>query len=434
MMKRFAKTFPVYLISLFIVAFFGQTARTQDARTGIQGGVLCPYSEFATPILVRGLQDIDSISLTLTFSPQALSFQGYDRVYKDITDFGFYTITNVDSQVVFNWHSPTPISIISDTTLMYLSFLTRNESGNINWDEASCYYRKSDGTALISTYSGDEVSFHPALSVTIEEIDQTCASVCEANIFAFASGGNLPYVYEWDGDTLIKNEENVVIKDVCGGNHLLEVTDANGCVLDSIFLVTELPATSIEVETIPDTVYYENPIVSFSFTENLDIVRWEWDFGDGSPKSRERSPNHKYELKLFPFDADSTKNFYEVKLEAVNNQGCDTLIIVKIIISDVKLFIPNVFTPPTDPNGFFRIAKANTGSSGSEYVPVTYEYQRMELFVLDRWGRKVFEDSNYQNDWDGDNLPDGTYYYKLNTYGYFRNKTYTGTVTIIREK
>jgi len=54
--------------------------------------------------------------------------------------------------------------------------------------------------------------------------------------------------------------------------------------------------------------------------------------------------------------------------------------------------------------------------------------------VLDRWGRKVYDDSNYKNDWDGDNLPDGTYYYKLNTFGYFQDKSYTGAVTIIREK
>ncbi|KAF0197927.1 MAG: hypothetical protein FD166_1827 [Bacteroidetes bacterium] len=432
MMKRFAKTFPVYLISLFIVAFFGQTARAQDATTGVQGGILCPYSEFTTPLLVTGLQDIDSISLTLTYPAQTLTYEGFGQINGQLQS-GFLTVNQVDTTVRIIWHSEAPISI-SDGTLLSLTFTTGIEAGLIGWDDATCYYRKSDGTSLISTYTGDEISFHPALSVIIEENRKTCAGQCEANIVAFVSGGLMPYEYLWNAGPMTNNGDNGVKENACGGINNLKITDANGCLIDSNYVVSELPATQIEVETLPDTVYLENPLINFSFTENLDIVRWEWDFGDGSPKSRERSPNHKYELKLFPFDADSTKNFYEVKLEAVNNQGCDTLIIVKIIISDVKLFIPNVFTPPTDPNGFFRIAKANTGSSGSEYVPVTYEYQRMELFVLDRWGRKVFEDSNYQNDWDGDNLPDGTYYYKLNTYGYFRNRTYTGAVTIIREK
>jgi len=124
-----------------------------------------------------------------------------------------------------------------------------------------------------------------------------------------------------------------------------------------------------------------------------------------------------------------------VTLVAINEQGGDTTIVIEIPVAEVELFIPNVFTPPTDPNGYFRIAKKNDGSSsGSEYIPIQYEYQRMELIVLDRWGRKVYDDSNYKNDWDGDNLPDGTYYYKLNTFGYFQDKSYTGAVTIIREK
>jgi hypothetical protein len=57
---------------------------------------------------------------------------------------------------------------------------------------------------------------------------------------------------------------------------------------------------------------------------------------------------------------------------------------------------------------------------------------RLELVVLDRWGRKVYDNDNYKNDWDGGNLPDGTYYYRLNTYGYFRDETYRGAVTILR--
>jgi hypothetical protein len=56
----------------------------------------------------------------------------------------------------------------------------------------------------------------------------------------------------------------------------------------------------------------------------------------------------------------------------------------------------------------------------------------MELVVIDRWGRKVYSSENYRNNWDGGNLPDGTYYYKLDTFGYFRNDSYKGAVTILR--
>jgi hypothetical protein len=39
----------------------------------------------------------------------------------------------------------------------------------------------------------------------------------------------------------------------------------------------------------------------------------------------------------------------------------------------------------------------------------------------------VKEASPYRNDWDGDDLPDGTYYYRYDD----GKKTRTGTITII---
>ncbi|MCU0429480.1 MAG: gliding motility-associated C-terminal domain-containing protein [Cytophagaceae bacterium] len=34
-----------------------------------------------------------------------------------------------------------------------------------------------------------------------------------------------------------------------------------------------------------------------------------------------------------------------------------------------------------------------------------------EIVILNRWGQKVFESKAYQNDWEGDNLPEGNYFY-----------------------
>jgi gliding motility-associated-like protein len=82
-----------------------------------------------------------------------------------------------------------------------------------------------------------------------------------------------------------------------------------------------------------------------------------------------------------------------------------TLLNVKIPIQDCNPDVPNIFTPNNDGvNDTFTI-KDLEGFPGSS------------LEVYDRWGKKVYENANYQNDWNGTNwknsnpLSDGIYYY-----------------------
>jgi gliding motility-associated-like protein len=51
-------------------------------------------------------------------------------------------------------------------------------------------------------------------------------------------------------------------------------------------------------------------------------------------------------------------------------------------------------------------------------------YPNMTVQLFDKQGDKVFEKTNYLNDWDGGNLPSGTYYYLIRLNG--QNRT-TGT-------
>jgi hypothetical protein len=433
MINRFVNLFLTFFSVIVIALISIQPVHSQNATTGIQGGVLCPENEFTTPVLVTGLQDIDSISLVLKFPAGTLTYIGYLNPNPQLVT-GFSSITSTDTSVFFTWHSEAPISI-TNGKLLDLEFMAGTEPGLLTWDTTSCYYHSATGDTIELALTGDAITFHTAITVEIEEINQTCEDKCEANIVVIAGGGLAPFQYMWNGEQMVVNLDNAVKQNACGGNNIVMITDANGCVLDTIYDVSELPAIQLEIETFPDTVYMQNPLVKFSFTEDQSIVEWLWDFGDGSQKSIERSPVHLYPSAKSVFENETIPDKYIVTLIATNDQGCSNEFALEIPVAEVQIFIPNVFTPPTDPNGYFRIAKKNDGSSSSnEYIPIVYEYQRMELFVLDRWGRKVFESSNYKNDWDGGNLPDGTYFYRLNTFGYFQDKSYTGAVTIIREK
>ena len=68
-------------------------------------------------------------------------------------------------------------------------------------------------------------------------------------------------------------------------------------------------------------------------------------------------------------------------------------------VDPCDLFIPEGFSPNGDgTNDIFEI----------ENVPAGLTYS-IEIFNI--WGDKVYQSDNYKNDWDGGNLPTGTYYY-----------------------
>ncbi|MCB0814345.1 MAG: gliding motility-associated C-terminal domain-containing protein, partial [Flavobacteriales bacterium] len=48
---------------------------------------------------------------------------------------------------------------------------------------------------------------------------------------------------------------------------------------------------------------------------------------------------------------------------------------------------------------------------------------------FNRWGEVVYEIQNYRNQWDGRDVPDGTYYYELLVDG--EKDPFTGHLTIL---
>jgi len=87
------------------------------------------------------------------------------------------------------------------------------------------------------------------------------------------------------------------------------------------------------------------------------------------------------------------------------------------------LIIPNVFTPNGD------------GINDTFFIPGLDTYTETEITIINRWGNDVYEKKNYKNDWTGNGLVEGTYFYIL------KAKTiagvwdvYKGYVTLIRSK
>lgn len=101
-----------------------------------------------------------------------------------------------------------------------------------------------------------------------------------------------------------------------------------------------------------------------------------------------------------------------------NNTSIDT----KKIIGDIK--IPNIITPNGDgKNDVFKV-------EGIELFP------NNTLAIFNRWGNEVFRSAGgYQNNWNGNGLSEGTYYYVINLVGKDgATQKMTGWVTLLRDK
>lgn len=114
----------------------------------------------------------------------------------------------------------------------------------------------------------------------------------------------------------------------------------------------------------------------------------------------------------------SAQQIKDLKVRTVNSNGvCRDGGISEL--APCEIIIPNIITPNGDNfNDVFFIKNLESHPNSS-------------LKIMNRWGKMVLNDSNYQNDWDGKKLSDGAYFYILKLDD---GTEYTGTVTILNNK
>ena len=95
--------------------------------------------------------------------------------------------------------------------------------------------------------------------------------------------------------------------------------------------------------------------------------------------------------------------------------GKTTTDTVNVFVQDCEVEVFNIFTP--------------NGDDKNEYFHVNNLPANSALQIFNRWGNRVYNSSNYGNNWNGDGVPDGTYFYLLMLPD---KKTYHGFVEIRR--
>lgn len=89
---------------------------------------------------------------------------------------------------------------------------------------------------------------------------------------------------------------------------------------------------------------------------------------------------------------------YWLKIENLCGVSADTISFSQKILKDIKHY--NFMSP-------------NNEDDLNQYFPIDEQLRGAALTVFNRWGKQVYQSANYQNDWDGNSLPSGIYFYTI---------------------
>jgi gliding motility-associated-like protein len=120
------------------------------------------------------------------------------------------------------------------------------------------------------------------------------------------------------------------------------------------------------------TVFVEN--------ENVSAIKW---YRNGEMESEQ----HVFEI--------AQPGNYQVTVESL---CLDTTIFFQV--EQWELSIPNVITP-------------NGDHKNDRFVISGLQDKKWQFEVFNRWGKRVYRNDFYQNDWSAENLEEGTYFYSL---------------------
>jgi len=170
----------------------------------------------------------------------------------------------------------------------------------------------------------------------------------------------------------------------------LIVTTNYGC-KDTITLpmVEVYPWPTSDFCVAPSKAPTTAPLFNFCDMWSADVVKWQWDFGDGSAlDTSSTDPIHSY-------SATATNNDfykYNICIRVQNQYGCwDTTCHPVELIPEFTFYIPNTFTPNGDHINEMFYGKCR---GVKEY----------DIWVFDRWGNQLWDchHDDKNTNWDSD--------------------------------
>ena len=209
-------------------------------------------------------------------------------------------------------------------------------------------------------------------------------SICDGeSLRLYASGG---ITYAWEPPTGLSDSRvsNPVASPTETTTYTVTLRTPGGCVASKSIQVTVLPRLEASFDRLQrGNACLGNRSATFR-ARAVEATQITWHMGDGTSYQGEEI-EHTYEAS----------GSYTVRLE-VSNEGCFAQ--ASEVVQARDIFLTNAITPNGD---------------GKNDQLVLISESPLRLSIYDRNGAPVYESKAYTNDWSGENLPGGVYFYNL---------------------
>ncbi len=279
----------------------------------------------------------------------------------------------------------------------------------IKHDTVRHFYKKP-GTYTVkltaidaSTCIGIDSTF---IVVTVDQAHMSAAddrTICHGASTRLDANGGVAYEWKARSDGFTSKAKSPVVAPEKSETYFVTMTDITGCQKKDTIKVDVVPGIDLrfDVETVYDCT--SRPLVVV--TNNTELKEDEeayFSFGDGTNGSGSEEA-HQYEK-----DGLYHVTLFGKKENCVYESASDVPV--------VTVRVPNVITPGGSPdqNDSFKVLVGNPGPLRDSI--------NISLKLYNRWGGEIYTNTDYKDDWSGNNVDEGVYYYEVDITGHTQCK------------